>query len=195
VATIDAISLENFFAVAILTIFSSVPGGIMNRTIKYQAKVLALCSALVLANAYAAGGGPRFTGKTQASFTANGADGEVSISFKESGLNPNTTVNYLAGSAVAASYACFDLTGTSCIQRESITDISSTPGSFTSNSRGIVSQMLLLDPIASTLVCSVGAPPVLLSVSYSNFVFQDESNGVTARVSPASLSATYVNCP
>jgi hypothetical protein len=169
------------------------PGGIMNRTIKYQAKVLALCATLVLANAYAAAG-PRFTGKTQASFVTNGADGQVSINFKESGLNPNATVNYLAGAAVTASYACFTVTGT-CTSQESITDVSSTPGSFASNSKGIVSGTLVLDSVASTLVCFSGLAPTLLSVSYSNFNLSDSTNGVTTKVSPASLSATFGNCP
>jgi hypothetical protein len=166
----------------------------MNRTIKYGAKVLALCSTLVLASAYAAAA-PRFTGKAQASFTATDADGEVSISFKENGLDPNTTVTYLAGSTVTASYACFNVTGTSCIQRESITDVSNTPGGFTSNSRGIASGALSLAPTASTLVCSTTPTPTLLSVSYSNINLQDVSNGVTAKVSPTSLSATYADCP
>jgi hypothetical protein len=190
--TIDEIFLKNYFTVAISTIFTSVPGGIMNRTIKYHVKVVALCSALVLAHAYAASA-PRFSGKSQASFTTT--DGEVSISFKESGLNPGTTVNYLAAGTVTASYGCFTVAGSMCTSQESIAGISSTPGALTSNSKGIVSGTLTINPPMSTLSCFSGQSPTLLSVSYSNFVLQDESNGVMAKVSPTSLSATYANCP
>jgi hypothetical protein len=149
--------------------------------------LFALAGLLTVATtASAAGTGAKFK---SASASVNGS-GALVVAFDESGLG-NGDINYTLTADATATYACINGGGNhpQAANKETKAGQVSTGGTFQSKN-GRVQASLQAGPLsAGSFTCPGGQRLVLASVSYSNIVLTDTTNGTVANL--GSVSRTF----
>lgn len=113
--------------------------------------------------------------------------GALSVSFDERGLG-NGNIDYTLSADASAVYACINGGGhnPSAVNKRTVNGDVSGGGTFESKN-GRVSASLTAGPIsAGGFTCPSGQRLVLASISYTNIVLTDTTNGTVAHVQDAS---------
>lgn len=147
--------------------------------------VVALLTVLltfVLASA-ASAGAPKFF----ATSSSVNDDGALVVSWDERGLG-NENVDYTLTADATAVFACINGGGKhpQAANKETINSKVSTGGSFEPKNGRIQEDLTSDSPSAGTFSCPSGQRLVLASVSYTNIVLTDTTNGVSTSVADAS---------
>jgi hypothetical protein len=148
------------------------------------------CAALAFwaASATATSGAHFFS--TNASINDSGA---LVVSWDEAGVGQQT-VDYTLTANGTATYACINGGGNhpKATNKATVNGPVSASGSFPATKNGRVSGSLSAGPpSAGSFSCPSGQDLVLASVSYSNIVLTDTTNGVTVNL--GSVSRTFFN--
>ena len=146
--------------------------------------LMAVCALLFAAPAQAVAA--KFH-SVSSSVTSTGA---LSVSFDERGLG-NGNIDYVLSADATAVYACINGGGKhpSAANKETVNGDVSAAGSFESRN-GRVSATLTAGPIgAGSFACPSGQRLVLASISYTNIVLTDTTNGTVANV--GDISRTF----
>ena len=162
------------------------------RRVKYS---LALLFALFLVGllplvAFAAN--PHFI---SASASGPNSAGNLTVSFKESGLGDNALIDYVASADGTAVYACINGGNKhpQASNKETVSGPVSATGTFSSGKNGTISQSLTLSPpSAGSFSCPAGQRLVLAFVGYTNVAITDTTNKVTESI-PGTFSRCFVD--
>lgn len=113
--------------------------------------------------------------------------GALVVSFDERGLG-NLNVDYLVTADASATYACINRGGKNpeAANKETINAEVSANGSFEVKNGRVVASLSAGPPSAGDFSCPNGQRLVLASVSYTNIVLSDTTNGVSTPVPNAS---------
>jgi hypothetical protein len=134
-------------------------------------------------------GAPAFadTGHFYSATSSVTNSGALSVSFDERGLG-NLNVDYLLTADATASYACINggSNHPQASNKETVNATVSAAGSFEPKNGRVVASLEAGPPSAGAFTCPPGQVLVLASVSYTNVVLADLSNGVTVAVADAS---------
>lgn len=112
------------------------------------------------------------------------ADGSLTVNFKEAGLGTNQLIDYALTADGTATYVCVNKGGAnpSAQNKTTVNGPVIATGSFSSGKNGNVTASLTVDPPPSDISCPNGQRLELASVSYSNVVLTDTTNGVSIAV-------------
>ncbi len=110
-------------------------------------------------------------------------DGSLTVNFDERGLG-NGNIDYTLTAHVDATFACINGGGhnPSAANKRTISSEVSTSGSFESKNGRVVASLTTSAPTAGDFACPNGQRLVLASVSYSNIILTDTTNGTTTTV-------------
>lgn len=161
----------------------------MTRFTRIAAALVAMLVVLAFAST-AQAQNPHFI---RASAAGPNAGGQLTVSFKESGLGDNQLITYVASADATATYACLNHGGNhpQAANKETVSGPVSATGTFSSGRNGTISQSLTLNPpSAGTFSCPSGQRLVLASVSYTNVAITDTTNGVTESI-PGTFSRVF----
>lgn len=164
-----------------------------------KAVTLALFTvALVWIAAPARAQSPHFLSAADSINTGTGVDGgDLTVTWKESGLGNNALIAYLATANGTAVYACVNGGGNhpSASNKMTVNGPVSASGTFSSGKNGaIVASLIGEEPgPASTFTCPGGQTFVLASVSYTDIVLADSTNGVTELLADVSVTFCDIN--
>lgn len=147
---------------------------------KSTKRFIAIGALVALASLSAVAVAVAGTGKFHSATSSVNNDGALVVNFDERGLG-NTNVNYTLTADATATYACINGGGhnpSAANKRTNAGDVS-TGGSFEVKN-GRVQASLTAGPIsAGTFSCPRGQRLVLASVSYTNIVLTDTTNGTS----------------
>ena len=146
--------------------------------------LLLLCAPLLLAVAVAlpaSAVSPHFIGSPSGTLNNNGT---LTVKFKEAGLGTNQNIDYLLSADATATYVCVNKGGAnpSAQNKTTVAGPVSQTGTFNSGKNGNVTASLTVSPPPSDISCPNGQTLQLASVSYSNAVVTDTTNGVSIAV-------------
>jgi hypothetical protein len=108
--------------------------------------------------------------------------GGLWVTFTETGLGSNAGTNYLVTADASATYVCANNGGNTpnAANKETFSGPVSGSATFTSDGNGRVSGAIAVAPLdAGAFACPPGQGLHLYSVSYTNVILQDTTNGVT----------------
>ena len=144
--------------------------------------VLAAATSLALASP-AFADAPKFH---SASSSVNNA-GALVVNFDERGLG-NENIDYTLTASASAVYACINGGNNhpQAANKETVNAEVSAAGSFEPKNGRVVASLSAGPPSAGAFSCPNGQRLVLASVSYTNIVLTDTSNGVSTPVADAS---------
>jgi hypothetical protein len=128
---------------------------------------------------------PHFISASDAIATAGTDAGDLSVTFKESGLGNNVTIPYTASGNGSATYACINKGGNHPSASNKVTNAGPVSGSgtFSSGKNGSITAVLTVEEVgAGTFSCPGGQSLVLGSVSFSGVTLTDTANGVSEAV-------------
>ena len=110
-------------------------------------------------------------------------DGSLTVNFDERGLG-NGNIDYTLTADVDATFACINGGGKnpSAANKRTISSEVSTSGSFESKNGRVVASLTTSAPTAGDFACPNGQRLVLASVSYTNIVLTDTTNGTSTTV-------------
>lgn len=110
-------------------------------------------------------------------------NGSLTVSFDERGLG-NGNIDYVLTADVDATFACINGGGKnpSAANKRTISSEVSASGSFESKNGRVVASLTTAAPTAGDFSCPPGQRLVLASVSYSNIVLTDTTNGSSTTV-------------
>jgi hypothetical protein len=145
-----------------------------------------MATALVAAMAFAStasADAPKFHSATSA---VNNA-GALVVSWDERGLG-NTNIDYTLTADASAVYACINGGGNhpQAANKETVNAEVSANGSFEPKNGRVQASLSAGPPSAGSFSCPNGQRLVLASVSYTNIVLTDTTNGVSTSVPDAS---------
>jgi hypothetical protein len=111
--------------------------------------------------------------------TLNG-DGTLTVSFKEAGLGTNQNIDYTLTANGTATWVCVNKGGAnpSAQNKTTVNGPVSASGSFNSGKNGNVTASLTVSPPPSDITCPNGQRLELASVSYTDVVLTDVTNGI-----------------
>ena len=114
-------------------------------------------------------------------------NGSLTVSFDERGLG-NGNIDYTLTADVDATFACINGGGKnpSAANKRTISSEVSTSGSFESKNGRVVASLTTSAPTAGDFACPNGQRLVLASVSYTNIVLTDTTNGTSTMVDDTS---------
>lgn len=149
----------------------------MRRSIAVIFALPMMLAALILAAPAALADSPHFITATG---TLN-ANGTLTVNFKEAGLGANQLINYSLTANSTAVYVCVNKGGAnpSASNKTTVNGPVSATGSFSSGKNGNITASLTVSPPPSNLNCPGGQKVQTASVSYSNVVLTDTTNGPT----------------
>jgi hypothetical protein len=114
------------------------------------------------------------------------SNGAATVSFKEAGLGTNQNINYLLSANASATWVCVNKGGNnpSASNKTTVNGPVSATGAFSSGKNGSVTASLTLSPppVPSNFSCPGGQKLELASVSYTNIMLTDQTNGVSIAV-------------
>ena len=144
----------------------------------------ALIAPLAIATAAQASTAPKFH---DAVSIVDHATGALFVAFDERGLG-NLNVDYLLSADASAVYACVNGGGNhpKAANKETVNAEVSAGASFEPKNGRVVASLSAGPPSAGDFNCPPGQTLVLASVSYTNVVLTDLTNGVTVAVADAS---------
>ncbi len=148
-------------------------------------------TGLVLLTGTAFANSPHFVNSSDSIDNA----GALVISFKEAGLGTNQLISYEGSADATAVYACINGGGKhpQATNKETVNGPVSGTGAFSSGKNGQVTGSLTLEPpSAGSFSCPNGQHLVLASVSYTNILLQDTTNGIDAPIA-GTISKTFFN--
>jgi len=163
----------------------------MRKSLRMTTGIAVVCCAALsfwAATAAATSGAHFFS--TSVSINDSGA---LVVSWDEAGVG-QATVNYTLTAAGTATYACINGGGNhpQAANKATVNGPVSAAGSFPATKNGRVTGSLSAGPpSAGGFSCPSGQTFVLASVSYTNIVLTDTTNGVTANL--GSISRTFFN--
>jgi len=109
--------------------------------------------------------------------------GGLFITFREVGLGSNDGTNYLVTADATATYGCINRGSKhpKASNKQTVSGPVSASATFTSDNNGNVSGAIAIAPLpAGDFSCPPGQSLELISVSYSNVVLADVTNGISA---------------
>lgn len=141
------------------------------------AATVALIAPLVIATAAQASTAPKFHAVAD---IVDGATGALFVAFDERGLG-NLNVDYLLTADGTAEYACINGGGNhpKAANKETVNAEISAGASFEPKNGRIVASLSAGPPSAGDFSCPPGQRLVLASVSYTNVLLTDTTNGVS----------------
>lgn len=119
--------------------------------------------------------------------------GGLFVTFTEVGLGANAGTNYLVTADASATYVCVNNGGNqpSAENKETVSGPVSATGTFTSGANGRVEGSLPVPPLGpGSFTCPGGQTVFLYSVSYTNVVITDTTNGVSLTL-PGPFTRTF----
>jgi hypothetical protein len=139
----------------------------------------ALVTALFMVTAPAGADAPKFHSAT-GSVSSSGA---LTVSFDERGLG-NENIDYTLTANATAVFACINGGGNhpKAANKETINSEVSASGSFEARNGRVRASLTTGAPSAGGFSCPPGQRLVLASVTYSNIVLTDTTNGVSTSV-------------
>jgi hypothetical protein len=149
-------------------------------------RLILMATALVAAMAFAVSASadaPKFHSATSA---VNGS-GALVASWDERGLG-NTNIDYTLTADASAVFACINGGGNhpQAANKETVNAEVSANGSFEPRNGRVQASLTAGPPSAGSFTCPGGQRLVLASVSYTNIVLTDTSNGVSTSLPDAS---------
>jgi len=149
----------------------------MRRGILFIAAMPMMLAGFVMAAPAALAVSPHFI---SASGTLN-SDGSLTVKFKEAGLGTNQLINYELTAGATATYVCVNRGGAnpSASNKTTVSGPVSASGTFSSGKNGNVTASLTVSPPPSDITCPPGQTLELASVTYTNVVLTDTTNGVS----------------
>jgi hypothetical protein len=149
----------------------------MRRGILFIAAMPMMLAGFVMAAPAALAVSPHFI---SASGTLN-SDGSLTVKFKEAGLGTNQLISYELTADATATYVCVNHGGAnpSASNKTTVSGPVSATGTFSSGKNGNVTASLTVSPPPSDITCPPGQSLELASVSYTNVVLTDTTNGVS----------------
>ena len=119
-------------------------------------------------------------------------NGSLTVSFDERGLG-NGNIDYVLTADVDATFACVNGGGKnpSAANKRTISSEVSTSGTFQSKNGRVQASLTTSAPTAGDFECPPGQRLVLASVTYSNIVLTDTTNGTSTSV--ADVSRVFFN--
>lgn len=144
----------------------------------------------VLAVAAPAAAAPHFRSATS---SVNNA-GALVVSFDERGLG-NLNVDYVVTADASATFACINRGGKNpeAANKQTINSTVSASGSFEVKNGRVVASLTAGPPSAGGFSCPGGQQLVFASVSYTNIVLRDTTNGVSTTA--PNTSRTFFSIP
>ncbi|WP_211293727.1 hypothetical protein [Lentzea kentuckyensis] len=141
--------------------------------------LVAVVTALFMATAPAGAGAPKFHSAT-GSVTNSGA---LTVSFDERGLG-NENIDYTLTADASAVYACINGGGNhpQAANKETINSEVSANGSFEAKNGRVQASLTTAAPSAGGFSCPRGQRLVLASVTYTNILLTDTTNGVSTSI-------------
>ena len=121
------------------------------------------------------------------------AHGSLYITFVETGLGSNAGTNYLVTANATAIYVCLTNGGQTpnAANKETVSGPVGNTGTATSDKNGKVSGAIAVDPLGpGSFSCPPGQTVTLQTITYSNVVLTDTTNGVTYEL-PGTFSRTF----
>src|SRR5215217_1880485 len=111
-------------------------------------------------------------------------DGSLTVSFKEAGLGTNQLIDYTLTADATATYVCVNRGGAnpSAQNKTTVAGPVSASGAFNSGKNGQVTASLTVSPPPSDISCPPGQSLELASVSYTDIVLTDTTNGISISV-------------
>jgi hypothetical protein len=156
---------------------------------KHHRTLLAAVAVTAIAGvAYATS--PHFITATDAIGTAADVD-DLVVSWKEAGLGNNQLINYTASADGTATYGCINGGGNhpSASNKETVSGPVTASGTFNSGMNGqITASLIAEEPGPGSFTCPNGQSFVLASVSYTNVVLRDTTNGITEPLNNQSMT-------
>ncbi len=155
----------------------------MRLPLRLSLLVAAFAVAALVLSGSALADAPKFHSATSA---VNNA-GALVVSFDERGLG-NDNIDYTLTADASAVYACINGGGNhpQAANKETVNAEVSAAGSFEPKNGRVVASLTAGPPSAGGFTCPPGQRLVLASVSYTNIVLTDTTNGVTTSVPDAS---------
>lgn len=149
----------------------------MRRGILFIAAMPMMLAGFVMAAPAALAVSPHFI---SGSGTLN-SDGSLTVKFKEAGLGTNQLINYELTADATATYVCVNRGGAnpSASNKTTVSGPVSASGTFSSGKNGNVTASLTVSPPPSDITCPPGQALELASVTYTNVVLTDTTNGVS----------------
>jgi hypothetical protein len=146
-------------------------------------KVMLLAAALAMVLAYAVPAFAQNEHFIRASGNLNN-NGSLTVSFKEAGLGTNQLINYTLTANATATYVCVNRGGAnpSAQNKTTVAGPVSASGAFNSGKNGQVTASLTVNPPPSDISCPPGQSLELASVSYTDIVLTDTTNGISISV-------------
>jgi hypothetical protein len=140
---------------------------------------------------------PHFIRASDAIITSGTDAGDLVVSWKESGLGNDVTINYTASATNAsATYACVNRGSNhpQASNKENVNGPVSASGAFNSGKNGSIDASLTVEePGPGTLSCPGGQSLVLASVSYDGVTIRDDTNGISESLPPQSVVFCDIN--
>jgi hypothetical protein len=154
----------------------------MSRSLRIILMATAIVAAMVFA-ASASADAPKFHSATSA---VNGS-GALVASWDERGLG-NTNIDYTLTADASAVFACINGGGNhpQAANKETVNAEVSANGSFEPKNGRVQASLTAGPPSAGSFSCPNGQRLVLASVSYTNIVLTDTTNGVSTSLPDAS---------
>jgi hypothetical protein len=154
----------------------------MSRSVRIILMATALVAAMAFAST-ASADAPKFHSATSA---VNNA-GALVVSWDERGLG-NTNIDYTLTADASAVYACINGGNNhpQAANKETVNAEVSANGSFEPKNGRVQASLSAGPPSAGSFSCPNGQRLVLASVSYTNIVLTDTTNGVSTSVPDAS---------
>lgn len=151
--------------------------------IPLRLSLLAAAAAVLAFAAPAVADAPKFHSATSSVDNA----GALVVSFDERGLG-NENIDYTLTADATAVYACINGGGNhpQAANKETVNSEVSAAGSFEPKNGRVVASLSAGPPSAGAFSCPSGQRLVLASVSYTNIVLTDTTNGVSTPVADAS---------
>ena len=125
-----------------------------------------------------------------------GSNGALVITWKEAGLGDNVNVDYTASADASAVYGSVNngQKHPKASNKETFAGPVSGSGSFNSGRNGAINGSLSLGPVVpapGTFSCPPGQTVELISITYTNVVLTDVTNGISAPISPGPYTRVF----
>lgn len=154
----------------------------------FQAMVVALVCAVYVTLIST----PHFVGNVTATIEGNNAV----VYWKEVGLGDSQTITYMVTADGVVTYNCGGKECSGTTNTITVRGPVFTTGKFSSGKNGQITRNLILEPLT---VKDFSCPPdqalILIDASYSNIQITDQTNNITEAATPATISATFLDCP
>jgi hypothetical protein len=152
---------------------------------------IGFAAAVAALSATATADSPHFNSAT----ASLGSDGSLTVSFKESGLGSNVSVDYVASADAVASYGCVNNGGKNpqASNKRAVTGPVTAPATFSSGKNGSITQSLTLKPppAPADFSCPGGQKSVIADVAYTNVSIKDATTPVTQAVAGSFTKTFY----